>query len=35
VERESSYVRTWRLQAFFVRRVIWTLTRIRGLGPQP
>ena len=35
VAKESSYVRAWRRHAFVVRRVIWTLTRRRGLGPQP
>jgi quinol monooxygenase YgiN len=35
VEKESWYVCAWRIHSFFVRRVIWTITRRRRLGPQP
>ena len=35
VAKESSYGRAWCRHAFVVRRVIWTLTRRRGLGPHP
>jgi hypothetical protein len=35
VAKESSYGRAWCCHAFVVRRVIWTLTRRRGFGPQP
>jgi len=35
VAQESSYVRAWRRHFCVVRRVSWTLTRRRGLGPHP